>query len=368
MGGEAIMSAIVAQSQAVQLNLCADVRPPRMPEMVGNSPHLQRILKEVRIVAKTNATVLVHGETGTGKELIAQAIHANSERHGALVKVNCAAIPASLLESELMGHERGAFTGASARRVGRFEAAHNGTLFLDEIGELPLDLQAKVLRLLQEGAFERLGSNHTIQSTARIVAATNADLRAMVAGGKFREDLFYRLSVFPIALPPLRERREDIPDLVRHFAESFSRRSGRNLAPVPAEFIDRLCTHEWPGNIRELMNVIERAAILATDGVLRTSALSDSVVAPFHSPSIAVGDSPRPTSSAPSPSERAIGANESERLEDVDRRHILRVLEATNWVIGGPRGAAQRLGIKRPTLIYRMKKLGISREREAQTS
>jgi DNA-binding NtrC family response regulator len=326
--------------------------------IIGRSPSLRRILDEVGIVARTDATVLIHGETGTGKELIARAIHLQSERRGAFVKVNCAAVPASLLESELMGHEKGAFTGASSRRIGRFEAAQDGTIFLDEIGELPLELQPKVLRLLQEREFERLGSNQTIHSNARVVTATNRDLRAMSAEHRFREDLFYRLNVFPIELPPLRERREDIPELAQHFANAFAFRTGRRLEPIPAEFMNRLWAHEWPGNIRELVNVIERAAILATDGVFSLSAVTG------------LGGSPAPSRSPsePAPSPRAMLAPAAEpiravvasdRLEDVDRKHILAVLEATNWIVGGPRGAAARLGMKRSTLIYRMKKLGI---------
>ena len=312
--------------------------------IIGNSRSLRAILDEVDVVAKTDATVLVHGESGTGKELVARAIHVNSGRTGPLVRVNCAALPANLLESELMGHEKGAFTGAQSRRIGRFEAAHEGTIFLDEIGELPLDLQAKLLRLLQERAFERLGSNQTITSTARVVAATNRNLRAMVADRTFREDLFYRLDVFPLVPPPLRERAEDIPSLVRHFAELFACRMKRRVPTIPTELMERLCAYSWPGNIRELMNVIERASILATDGVLSTRALASLNVA----------------EPAPQPA-RPRAATTNDRLEDVDRRHIVSVLEATNWIVGGPRGAAVRLGVKRPTLLYRMKKLGIER-------
>jgi DNA-binding NtrC family response regulator len=325
------------------------------PGIIGHGARLHAIMQAVSTVAKTDATVLVHGETGTGKELVARAIHVQSERKGAFVKLNCAAVPANLLESELMGHEKGAFTGAIARRTGRFEAAQDGTLFLDEIGEMPPELQPKLLRLLQEREFERLGSNQTIRSTARVVAATNRDLSALVGQQRFREDLFYRLNVFPIEVPPLRERKEDIPDLTRHFLTVFARRTGRQLEPISPEFFDRLCAHNWPGNIRELMNVIERAAILATDGVLPMNALASLGVASSRMKT----ESTAPPPPAPPVSVRpsAVG----DRLEDVERKHIVSVLEATNWVIGGPGGAAVRLGMKRPTLIYRMKKLGIER-------
>jgi transcriptional regulator with GAF, ATPase, and Fis domain len=334
------MSASLAVAPTVRRSGRSDAS---VPGLIGCSFALRRILQEMEIVAQTDATVLIHGETGTGKELVARAIHLRSGRPGAFVKVNCAAVPASLLESELMGHEKGAFTGAFARRIGRFEAAEDGTIFLDEIGELPLEMQPKLLRLLQEREFERLGSNRTIQTNARLVTATNRDLRGMVADRHFREDLFYRLNVFPLELPPLRERREDIPDLVRQFVDAFARRTGRQLEVIPVEFMNRLYAYHWPGNVRELMNVVERAAILASDGVLPIGALACL----------------EPVSTAPDPSpSRAVS---SDRLEDIDRRHILAILEATNWVIGGPRGAAMRLGLKRPTLIYRMRKLGIER-------
>ena len=330
--------------------------------IIGRSPSLRRILQEVEIVASADATVLIHGETGTGKELIARAIHLQSARRGAFVKMNCAAVPANLLESELMGHEKGAFTGAVSRRIGRFEAAQDGTIFLDEIGELSLEVQPKVLRLIQEREFQRLGSNQTIRSNARLVAATNRDLRAMSAEHRFREDLFYRLNVFPIELPPLRDRREDVPALAQHFADAFASRTGKHLGAIPAEFMSHLCAHDWPGNIRELANVVERAAILATGGVFPLSALTAPGCPPPHPPSWRADASAPPAPSvAPAP-EPARTSPASDKLEDVDRRHILTVLEATNWVIGGPRGAAVRLGIKRPTLIYRMKKLGIERD------
>jgi transcriptional regulator with GAF, ATPase, and Fis domain len=327
--------------------------------MIGRSVALRRLLYELDIVAPTDATVLIHGETGTGKELVAEAIHKRSARSGALVKVNCAAVPGSLIESELMGHEKGAFTGAWSRRIGRFEAAEHGTLFLDEIAEMPLETQPKLLRVLQEREFERLGSNETIRTDARLVAATNRDLRGMAEERRFREDLYYRLNVFPIYLPPLRDRREDIPALAHHFAETFARRTRRSLDPLPDEFMKRLCANEWPGNVRELKNVVERAAIFARDGAWQMDTLASSECASVAKaadgeslsfPSIRGSD---PVSAEPTP--------QSDRLDDVDRRHILAVLEATNWVVGGPHGAAVRLGMKRPTLIYRMKKLGIAR-------
>jgi DNA-binding NtrC family response regulator len=351
-----------AVGRAVRLSALSSAGGPRPSGsnlgIIGDSPGLRRILQEIEIVANTDATVLIYGETGTGKELIARAIHLKSGRPGAFIKMNCAAVPENLLESELMGHEKGSFTGAAFRRIGRFEAAQDGTIFLDEIGELPLDVQPKILRLLQEREFERLGGNKTIRSNARLLAATNRDLGTMVAEHRFREDLFYRLNVFPIELPPLRDRREDVPELAQQFANAFTFRTGRHLEPIPAEFIQRLCAHDWPGNIRELINVVERAAILATRGVLPLSALAG------------LGASPAPPRSrsetAPSlgsiwtPARKPVsGSATSDRLEDVERCHILAVLEATNWVVGGPRGAAARLGMKRPTLIFRMKKLGI---------
>jgi DNA-binding NtrC family response regulator len=361
---ETLLDAVGRAVQRSALRLHGGPRPHGSDlGIIGDSPSLRRILQEVEIVAGTDATVLIHGETGTGKELIARAIHIQSERRGAFVKTNCAAVPANLLESELMGHEKGAFTGAAGRRIGRFEAAQDGTIFLDEIGEMPLELQPKVLRLIQEREFERLGGNHTIRSNARLVAATNRDLRAMAAEHRFREDLFYRLNVFPIELPPLRERRDDIPQLAQHFARAFAFRTGRHLDPIPAEFIERLCAHEWPGNIRELMNVVERAAILATGGVLPLGALTGlggGSCPPPHSRSPDVLSPPQRPDRAPAPDSVRVSGS-SDRLEDVERRHILSVLEVTNWVVGGPRGAAARLGMKRPTLIYRMKKLGIER-------
>jgi formate hydrogenlyase transcriptional activator len=327
--------------------------------MIGRSSALRRIRNEVEMVAQTDATVLIHGETGTGKELVAEAIHEGSRRTGALVKLNCAAVPPSLFESELMGHEKGAFTGAIERRVGRFEAAQHGTIFLDEIGEMPLDMQAKLLRILQEREFERLGSNRTIRTDARLVAATNRELRGAVSERRLREDLFYRLNVFPIKLPALRDRREDIPDLTNHFVDAFARRTKRHLDPVPSEFLNRLCAHDWPGNIRELKNVVERAAILAEGGTWQgLHRCFESVLSPEET----LGESSTSPRLIPAKSQWLDGPEAaSDRLEDVERRHILAVLEATNWMLGGPRGAATRLGLKRTTLIYRMKKLRIDR-------
>jgi formate hydrogenlyase transcriptional activator len=308
-------------------------------EIVGESAALKRILKEVDTVAPTDSTVLILGETGTGKELIARAIHQLSpRRNGPLVILNCAAIPAALLESELFGHERGAFTGAVTQRIGRFEQASGGTLFLDEIGELALDLQVKLLRVLQEQEFERLGSTRTTRVNVRVVAATNRDLTEMVAEGQFRNDLYYRLNVFPVVLPPLRDRREDIPPLVRHFTQQFARRMGRRIETIPTEAMDALVWYPWPGNIRELENVIERAVILSPGPTLRIP------VVQLKSP----GPTERPTRTVTT-------------LIEAEREHILGALRESNWVLGGPNGAAARLGTKRTTLQWKMKKLGISR-------
>jgi transcriptional regulator with GAF, ATPase, and Fis domain len=320
----------------------AEERPRRI---LGRSLALQRVFHEVSLVAGTDSTVLIHGETGSGKELVARAIHEQSGRTGPFVKTNCAALPPALLESELMGHEKGSFTGAHARRIGRFELAQDGTLFLDEIGELPLDVQPKILRLLQEREFERLGSNKTLRSNARVVTATNRDLREMVLQQRFREDLFYRLNVFDIAVPPLRERREDVPDLARHFLALFSDRTQRTFQPVSESGLRDLCAYDWPGNVRELQNVVERAAILAVDGVLTFDGLA--------------------ARSRPSIGSQRVTVPEVEcSLAEIDRRHIVAALDATHWVIAGPHGAALRLGMKRSTLIFRMKKLGIRRRPE----
>jgi formate hydrogenlyase transcriptional activator len=305
-------------------------------EIVGESRALKRILSQVGTVAATDSTVLLLGETGTGKELIARAIHVASERRNrSLVTVNCATSPAGLLESEWFGHERGAFTGALAQKIGRFELAHQGTLFLDEIGDVPLELQSKLLRALQEREIERLGSPRTIRVDFRLIAATNRDLEEMVAKREFRSDLYYRLNVFPIRIPPLRERREDIPLLVRYFAQRFAKRLRRPIESVSRESMEMLCRWSWPGNVRELQNVIERAVILS-QGTALTVPRSE-----FESPS-------PPTSSPVT-------------LEDAERDHILRALEQTGWVIGGAHGAAARLGVKRTSLVSTMRRLGIAR-------
>jgi formate hydrogenlyase transcriptional activator len=308
-------------------------------EIVGRSDALQRVLHQVGTVAPTDATVLILGETGTGKELIARAIHNMSgRRERTLVRVNCAAIPAGLLESELFGHERGAFTGAIAQRIGRFELAHGGTLFLDEIADLAPELQPKLLRVLQDQEFERLGSTRTIRVDVRVVAATNRGLADAVAAGTFRSDLYYRLNVFPIALPPLRERREDIPDLVRYSVQRFARRMNKRIETIPADTLAALSEYDWPGNVRELENAIERAVIVSTGPVLR----------------IPVADFRRRT---PAPPPAAADGT----LAATERDAILRTLRETNGVLGGPRGAATRLGMKRTTLQSRMRKLGISK-------
>jgi len=307
-------------------------------DIVGHSTTLRRVLQQVETVAPTEATVLIWGETGTGKELIARAIHQLSPRHPhAFVKLNCAAIPTGLLESELFGHEKGAFTGAITQRIGRFELAHRGTVFLDEIGELPLEVQPKLLRVLQEREFERLGSSRTLRTDARLIAATNQDLAALVDERKFRADLFYRVNVFPVQLPPLRERPEDIPLLVRHFAQQFARRMHKTIETIPSDTMQGLLRYAWPGNIRELQNVIERAVILSPGPVLQVP-LTDlnSRVTPV-----------RPA--------------QSDTLAEAERKHILAVLEETGWVLGGPHGAAVRLGMKRSTLQFRLRKLEISR-------
>lgn len=311
-------------------------------EIVGNSAVLRRVLDQVQAVAPTNSTVLIHGETGSGKELIARAVHKLSPRNNhPFVKLNCAAIPTGLLESELFGHEKGAFTGAIAQSIGRFELASRGTMFLDEISEISLDLQPKLLRVLQEREFERLGSSRTLRTDARLVASTNRDLNAMVAEQRFRSDLFYRLNVFPIYVPPLRERKEDIPFLVRHFAQHFARNMTKNIDAIPAETMNALVHYPWPGNIRELQNVIERAVILSRGPILNVS-LADLKSKATNG-----------------------NANGASTLAEVERRHILSVLEETNWVFAGPNGAAARLGIKRPTLQFRMQKLGIFRPQKA---
>jgi formate hydrogenlyase transcriptional activator len=319
-------------------------------EIIGRSTALGRVLREIATVAPTDSTVLILGETGSGKELVARAIHQASARHDrAFVKMNCAAIPTGLLESELFGHEKGAFTGAISQRIGRFELANRGTVFLDEVGEIPLELQPKLLRVLQEREFERLGSPRTLRSDARLIAATNRDLATMAAEQRFRPDLFYRLNVFPITVPALRERREDIPMLVRHFAQQFARRMNKNIEQIPTEAMDALTRYDWPGNIRELQNLIERAVILSAGPTLDV-------------PVAALGGT-RTTRAVGAGRSVAPSGGEAETLEDADRRHIIAALERTNWVIAGPGGAASQLGIKRSTLQFRMRKLGIVRPR-----
>jgi formate hydrogenlyase transcriptional activator len=330
-------------------------------EIVGKSAVLRRVLKQVATVAPTDSTVLIYGETGTGKELIARAIHNLSSRtSNAFVKLNCAAIPTGLLESELFGHEKGAFTGAIAQRIGRFELANRGTVFLDEIGEIPLELQPKLLRVLQEREFERLGSTRTLTTGARLIAATNRDLASMVEEQKFRSDLFYRLNVFPVRVPSLRERPDDIPLLVRHFTEQCARRMNKKIETISTETLKQMRHYHWPGNIRELQNVIERAVILSTGPVLNVP-LSE-----FQSQTpLAALDSNR---NADGKHESAAGRDIRDVLEETERKHILSVLSETNWVVAGPNGAAIRLGMKRSTLQLRMRKLGLSREHSQPVS
>jgi formate hydrogenlyase transcriptional activator len=316
--------------------------PRRFEQIIGKSTALESVLEQVEQVAPTDSSVLIQGETGTGKELIARAIHNLSSRCGRpFIKLNCAAIPFDLLESELFGHERGAFTGAIAQKIGRFELADKGTLFLDEVGDIPPGLQPKLLRVLQEQEFERLGSTRTQQVDIRLVAATNRNLSYMVKRGEFRSDLYYRLNVFPIPLPALRERRGDIPALVEHFVEIYARRMDKQIDEIPAETMSALASYQWPGNIRELQNFIERSVIVSSGNIL----------------------------SPPMASLRASAETESTEpvtLEQVEREHIRKILEQTRWVVAGPNGAAARLGIKRSTLYFRMQKLGISRaNREA---
>jgi formate hydrogenlyase transcriptional activator len=314
-----------------------DGKPRRFEQIIGKSPALESVLDQVEQVALTDSTVLIQGETGTGKELIARAVHDFSSRFARpFMKLNCAAIPFDLLESELFGHERGAFTGAIAQKVGRFELADKGTLFLDEVGDIPLALQPKLLRVLQEQEFERLGGTRTHRVDVRLVAATNRNLVEMVRRNEFRSDLYYRLDVFPIALPPLRERREDIPALVSHFVELYGRRMGKQIEHIPPDTMSALTSHPWPGNIRELQNFIERSMIVTSGNVLH----------------------PPLTSLKSAAAAETMGAI---TLEDAERDHILKTLEQTRWVVSGPNGAAARLGIKRSTLYFRMQKLGISR-------
>jgi formate hydrogenlyase transcriptional activator len=320
----------------------------KFEEIIGNSAALKFVLTEVRRVAPTDSTVLVLGETGTGKERIAEAIHkASTRRDRPFIKLNCAAIPFDLLESELFGYEKGAFTGAFAQKIGRFEMADTGTLFLDEIGDIPLALQPKLLRVLQEKEFERLGSGKTHRIDVRLVAATHRDLTNMVARNQFRSDLYYRLNVFPIALPPLRERREDIALLVSHFVEVFSQRMGKQISCIPKETLDAFTSYSWPGNVRELQNLIERAVIISDNGVLANPL-------PPLDPNL-VGANPTTVDFVALPS-----AQEG-TFRDSQLALILRALHASGWIVAGPRGAAARLGLKRTTLISKMKKFGISR-------
>jgi DNA-binding NtrC family response regulator len=303
-------------------------------EIVGGSSSLREVLKQVEVVAPTGSTVFIQGETGTGKELVARAVHSLSARSSCpFVKLNCAAIPSGLLESELFGHEKGAFTGAVAQRIGRFELAHGGTLFLDEVGDIPLELQPKLLRVLQEHEFERLGGTRTHHVDVRLVAATNRNLPAMVEEKGFREDLYFRLSVFPVRIPPLRDRLEDLPALVRHFTATYAQTMGKRIEAIPEEVIATLRRYHWPGNIRELQNFIERSVILSSG----------------------------PRLQAPLEELQSKAAPASYTLDDAERRHIRRVLDETDWVIGGPHGAASKLGLKRTTLISKMERLGISR-------
>jgi formate hydrogenlyase transcriptional activator len=314
-----------------------DVNARRFEQIIGSSPALESVLEQVERVAPTDSTVLVQGETGTGKELIARAIHNLSSRFGRpFIKLNCAAIPFDLLESELFGHEKGAFTGAIAQKIGRFELADKGTLFLDEVGDIPLPLQPKLLRVLQEQEFERLGSGRTHQVDVRLVAATHRNLVEMVKRNEFRSDLYYRLNVFPVPLPPLRERREDIPALVEHFVEIYARRMGKQIDQISPATMSELTSYAWPGNIRELQNFIERSVILTSANVLQSPLASLRNAAEVQS----------------------IGPI---TMEDAERDHIRKTLEQTRWVVSGPNGAAARLGIKRSTLYFRMQKLGISR-------
>jgi transcriptional regulator with GAF, ATPase, and Fis domain len=321
-----------------------DERNHEFEGIVGKSPALEAVLEQVERVAPTDSTVLIQGETGTGKELIAQAIHNVSHRYGSpYIKLNCAAIPFDLLESELFGHERGAFTGAITQKIGRFELADKGTLFLDEVGDIPLALQPKLLRVLQEQEFERLGGGRTHSVDVRLVAATHRNLEQMVKRNEFRSDLYYRLNVFPIVLPPLRARREDIALLVSHFVEVFSRSMAKQISNIPQETLDAFTSYSWPGNVRELQNLVERAVIRSDNGVLANPLLS-----------------PDPDGlRANSVKVNLVGPEVT--FEDSQRALILRALHASGWIVGGPRGAAARLRLNRTTLISKMKKLGISR-------
>ena len=333
--GTAIMGTTVYSPDELVAHKRERSDPSFLDSIVGRRGGLRSILTQVEAVAPTNATILIAGETGTGKEVIARAIHELSPRRGRnLVKVNCAAMPAGLLESELFGHQRGAFTGALNSHMGRFALADRGTLFLDEIGDLPLELQPKILRVLQEREFEPVGSTRTTKVDVRIVAATNRDLRQMVQEGEFREDLYYRLNIFPISLPPLRERKKDIPELVRYFVEQFATSMDKLIETIPEETMRSILTHSWPGNIRELQNYVARGVILSNDGVFEPAELET-----FEPPPAEIS---------------------SPTLEDKVRQEILTACQRANWKLGGPRGAAARLGLKRTTLFYKMKRLGIA--------
>ena len=333
--GNAIMSTTIYSPDESVARKRERSEPSFLDSIVGRRGGLRAVLAQVEAVAPTNATILITGETGTGKEVIARAIHELSPRRNRnLVKVNCAAMPAGLLESELFGHERGAFTGAINSRVGRFALADRGTLFLDEIGDMPLELQPKILRVLQEREFEAVGSTRTTKVDVRIVAATNRDLWQMVQDGEFREDLYYRLNTFPISLPPLRERKRDIPELVRYFVEEFATSMDKIIETIPQETMNSILRHPWPGNIRELQNYVARGVILSTDGVFEPAELEKFEPAP--------AETSNPT------------------LEDKVRQEILAACQRANWRLGGPRGAAARLGLKRTTLFYKMKRLGIA--------
>ena len=336
------IDALKNKLQEEKLYLQEEIRTEyNFQEIVGTSATLKRALQDVETVAPTDSTVLIFGETGTGKEPIARALHnLSGRREHTLVKVNCAAIPTGLLESEMFGHEKGAFTGAVEQRKGRFELAHRGTIFLDEVEEIPLELQPKLLRVLQEHEFERLGSGKTIRVDVRVVAATNADLAQMVAEKKFRSDLYYRLNVFPVSLPALRERTEDIPLLINFFAQKFAQQMKKPIKTIPSETMTQLTAYSWPGNIRELQNLIERAVILSRGSVLEV---------PLAESKQSANGNPANQLQGPT------------KLEAVEREHILKVLRETGWVIGGPTGAAARLGLNRTTLNHRMRKLGINR-------
>jgi transcriptional regulator with GAF, ATPase, and Fis domain len=341
---KAITSTIENEGRGGVMAACASVfcrenneKEPRFREIIGDSPALQAVLEKVELVASTDASVLILGETGTGKELIARAIHSASARCGRpFIKLNCAAIPFPLLESELFGHEKGAFTGAIAHKLGRFEMADKGTIFLDEIGDIPLALQPKLLRVLQEQEFERLGSCRTHKVDVRLVAATHRNLAEMLRENQFRSDLYYRLNVFPVRLPALRERREDIVPLIRHFVQLFSSRMGKVIDHIPAETLAAFTSYSWPGNIRELQNFVERAVIFSDDGVLQN---------PLEN------EEPQPLACTSEPNS----------LKDLERTMIVGALESARWVVGGAKGAAAKLGLKRTTLVSKMAKLGISK-------